>query len=154
MQDRVFYIACLGFIGGVFFSSFVFFDLSYILFLSLISFFIILFFNFISNNKWGIICSVFIFAISLGLLRFYLIPKDAPDIFSYGVGEIVSFQGFIVDEPDIRKDNQKIILKIENNGEETKVLVTTDFLNNFNYGDKINVKGKLEKPENFTTVPR
>jgi len=55
--------------------------------------------------------------------------------------------GEIVDEPTMGENNQKLIVQTK----ETIILITTDFENNYKYGDIINFSGKLEKPENFIT---
>ena len=151
MRDRVFYAICFGFVLGVLLRSFVFVD-PYIVFLFfVISFFLILFFIFISKNKMGIIVSVFILMFSLGILRFHLNDKSAPYFFEKQVGQKVDFSGEIVDEPDVRENNQKLEVIAQNKQEKTEVLITTDFSQDFKYGDKINFSGKLQKPENFIT---
>ena len=143
--------------------TFVFVNLYIVFLLSVISFFLLLFFSFISKDKWGIIVSVFVLTFSLGILRFHLSDNPAPRFFESQVGQKVNFSGEIVDEPDIRENGQKLDVEI-NEGKgltldslkatpspATEILVTTDFEQDFKYGDAINFSGKLAKPENFAT---
>lgn len=105
----------------------------------IISFALILFFTFISKGKLGILFSIFIFFFCLGILRFHISDRVAP--------QAISMEGVIVDEPDVRENNQKLIIQTK----ENKILINTNVENNYKYGDKINFSGKLEKPENFVT---
>src|SRR3989338_9356394 len=140
MQDRIFYAVCFRFAVGVLLRSFVVVDFYFSIFVLVLSFFILLLSHF-TKLKWGIISAVFIFTFSLGILRFHLEDKKVREI----RGE--NFTGIIVDEPDIRENNQKLTVETG----EAKVLATTNFDEEYKYGDKINFSGKLEKPENFIT---
>ena len=108
MRDKIFYVICFGFVFGVLFRSFIFVNLFVAIFLGVIALALILFFDLISKNKWGVITGVFILAISLGILRFHVTDRLAPDIFESQVNQQVSFSGKIVDESDIRENNQKL----------------------------------------------
>jgi len=140
MQDRIFFAVCFGFAVGVLLRSFVVVDFYFSIFVLVLSFFILLLSHF-TKLKWGIISAVFIFTFSLGILRFHLADKKVPEI----RGE--NFTGIIVDEPDIRESNQKLTVETG----EAKVLVTTNFSEEYKYGDQINFEGILQKPENFIT---
>lgn len=143
MQDKVFYSTCFGFAFGVLLRSLISLDFYFVLLLGVISVALVLFFTLVSRNSWGIISGVFILVLSFGILRFNMGEKAVPEVLE---GK-VSFTGIIVDEPDIREDNQK--LTIESKG--IKVLITTDFFEDFKYGDEVKVSGVLKMPENFLT---
>ena len=81
-------------------------------------------------------------------MRFALADKIDVSNIETKVGEEENFTGIIVDEPDIRENNQKLTVKVH---EKSKILATTDFSQTFKYGDEINILGKLQKPENFLT---
>jgi len=151
MQDRIFYAVCFGFIFGVFLCSFVSLNFYFIILIGIIAFAIILFYTFVSKNKWGIIFWIFILVFSFGVLRFQVSNIFIPDIFKSQIGQEVSFLGQIIDEPSITENNQKLNVKIKNEKEKTKVLIIANFDEEYKYGDLINFKGKLEKPENFLT---
>ena len=140
-----------GFILGVLWRSFVFVNLYVALLVGVISFFIMIFFSFISKNRVGILFSVFIFVFSLGILRFNFADRSVPYFFESQVGQKVNLSGEIMDEPDIRETNQELTVEVASSEQKTKILITTDFDQDFKYGYKINFSGKLAEPENFTT---
>ena len=159
MRDRIFYAICFGFIIGVFlisaFQNFFFANLNFIYFLLFISSCLFLYFVFISRqNRWGIIFSVFVIFISLGLFRFYFFNKNIPTFLENKIEQKVELTGIISDDVDMRANGQKLIIEVKNleqKKEKLKILVSTDFEQTFNYGDEIKFSGKLERAENFVT---
>lgn len=149
MRDRIFYSICFGFIFGVLVRSLFSFNFYTALWLCVVSLGIILFHSLISRNKWGILVGIFILTFSLGILRFDASDQSAP--FEQKVGGSVSGVGILVDEPDSRENNQKLDVEIKVGTIKTEILITTDFENEFKYGDEIKFSGKLQKPENFIT---
>ncbi len=139
MRDRIFYAVCFGLIFGVLLRSFLFLNLYLTVCIGLLACALFLFFTLVSKNNWGVIASIFIFAFACGIWRFYVVDQPAP--------KNITMSGIIVDEPDIRENNQKLTVKTS----ETKILITTDFENRYTYGDEISFKGELESPENFIT---
>src|SRR3989344_762027 len=144
MRDRIFYSICFGFILGVLLRSFLFFNFYFVLFILLLAGALLLYFSLLKNfsalkYRWDIISVIFILTFCLGIFRFHIADRPAP--------QVVSTKGEIVDEPDIRENNQKLVIKTK----ETKILVTTSVGNNYSYGDEVVFKGKLEKPQNFIT---
>lgn len=156
MQDRIFYSSCFGFIFGVFFRSFlsvhagIFVNFYFTLFLAFLAVALIFYFSLV-KFKWGIIAGIFVLAFALGILRFHMVDHPAPEVFESVVFEKVELTGEIIDEPDIRENNQKLTIEIEAGKEKTKVLASIGFDEDFKYGDEVNISGKLEKPENFMT---
>ncbi len=75
--------------------------------------------------------------------------RTAPEAFENYVEEKVSIQGMIVEPPEMREKNQKFVIEAEQGEVKTKILVTTSFENEYEYGDLVEVRGKLQKPENF-----
>lgn len=149
MKDRIFYAICFGFVLGVFLRSFVLVDLYLNILFSFIAVFLLLFFASISKNKWGIIFSVFLLIFSLGIFRFNLVDKNVPEFLQNKENTKIELVGEIIDEPDARENNQKLTVQIKE--EKIKILITTDFDQDFKYGDEIKFFGTLEKPENFIT---
>src|SRR3989338_2523761 len=120
MQDRIFYGACSGFVFGILLRSFVFVNFYLIVFSIVLSIILILF-TYFTKLKWGIIISVFVLTFSLGVLRFNAADKLAPSFFEEQVGQKVFLRGEIVDEPDIRENNQKLIIETRADNEKIKV---------------------------------
>ncbi len=150
MKDRIFYSICFGFTLGVLLRSFFIVNFNLVIFTLIISFLSILFL-YLSKTKWSLIISVFIFTLALGIYRFHMVDVEPPLFFESHVDERVNLTGEIVDEPDIREFNQKLIIETEEEGEKTKVLVTVGFGQDYKYGDEVKFSGKLQKPENFIT---
>jgi len=151
MRDKVFYSICFGFVFGIFLRSFLVIDLFLTILFSFIFFVLLLFFIFISKNKWGIILSVFLLFSFLGIFRFHLADKNISSFFSLQENKKVQLSGIVVDEPDTRENNQKLTVQVKNGKEKTEILISTNFDQDFKYGDEINFLGKLEKPQNFLT---
>ena len=151
MRDKIFYGICFGFVFGVFLRSFFFVNFYTTILFCVISFAAILFFVFISKNKWGLICGFFVLAILFGILRFHSVDVNTPRFFDLQVGHEVDFSGIIVSEPEIKENSQKLIIETENGNEKVKILLSTGFVEEYKYGDRVKFLGKLEKPENFIT---
>lgn len=131
---------------GVLWRSFVLVNFYFVVLLILIACATLVLFV-IFKNKWGIIASIFVLALGLGILRFHSADVPAPESFETRVGEKITLTGIIADEPNVRENNQHLIIKLP----ETKVLVIAGLEENYKYGDEIKVTGKLQKPENFET---
>ncbi len=93
------------------------------------------------------ICLVIILVVLFS--DFYV--KESPSFFKDFVGSKVELTGIVVDEPDLRENNQKLIVEIGSTSREVKVLVTTNLGEKISYGDELIIEGKLLEPENFIT---
>ncbi len=108
-------------------------------------------FLFLFKNKWGIVASCLLLAFSVGIFRFNMVDVALPQILESHVGDKVILKGEIVDEPEIKENNQKLLLHTSVGREEANILLTVNIDQDYEYGDEVRVEGKLEKPENFTT---
>ena len=162
MQDRVFYTICFGVIFGVLWRSFVLFDLYFVIVFGIIALALFLFFTLISKNNWGILLSIFVFTLCLGILRFDMADVPNPISFESKVGQKTTLSGIIVDEPSVKENNQQLTVKVAPQGlaldslkarpfSATQILISTDLNTDYKYGDEINFTGTLKKPENFMT---
>jgi competence protein ComEC len=175
MRDRVFYTICFGFLFGVLLRSFVFVNLYFVILFSVIAFALFLFFILISKNKWparppewsgaggGILASIFVLTFCFGIFRFNMVDVVNPVVFESKVGQKVTLSGEIVDEPNIKENNQQLTVEIDEpdpirtDGRErptsngTRVLITSNLDDEFQYGDIIKFSGVLKKSENFIT---
>lgn len=59
------------------------------------------------------------------------------------------FAGRIMTEPENRESSKRILFQPENYAE--KIILVTSLSNPLNYGDKISFKGKIDRPENFSS---
>lgn len=165
MKDKIFYGICFGFIFGVLLRSLFLVNIFVAILLLVISLGLILFHKLVSlghsstgeaKNKWGIITGIFILAFSFGMIRFHLsdrptpLPYDSWASHYAKIGESVSLSGMIADEPEIKENSQRLTIELSDKS-KIKVLITTDFTEEYKYGDIVNFYGKLEVPENFIT---
>src|SRR6185369_3954515 len=125
MRDKIFFSICFGLIFGVLLRSFVFGNFYFSALLGLIGVALILFFSFVSKNKWCVVVSIFVLAFALGIVRFHLADVLAPPSFESQVGTEVSLWGEIVDEPSIGENNQKLTVEMIIGGDKTNVLIST-----------------------------
>src|SRR3989338_4911608 len=151
MRDRIFYGTCFGFVFGVLLRSFVSVNIYFAILLGVVSVALFLIFLLVSQNNWGIMATIFVFTFSLGILRFHAADVLPFHVYEQSIGEEISGEAEIIDEPDIRENNQKLIVEEDISGIKTKILITTGLEDHFKYGDKISFFGKIEKPENFIT---
>ncbi|MEI8270926.1 MAG: ComEC/Rec2 family competence protein [bacterium] len=165
MKDKVFFSIVFGFIFGVLLCSLFTVNIYVGILLAVISLGIILFHKFISprrsqatgsKNNWGIFAGIFVLAFSFGIFRFNIAENNVSKVLDswsgreIQAGQSVSLSGMISDQPEIKEDNQKLIVEVGDN-RDLKILITTDFGEEFRYGDIVNFYGKLQSPENFTT---
>ncbi|MFA6585894.1 MAG: ComEC/Rec2 family competence protein [Candidatus Paceibacterota bacterium] len=158
MQGKIFYVSCFGFVLGVLLRSFVFVNLFSVVFIGIVSFALLVFFVFISKNKFGILVSIFVLLFSLGIFRFSIVDVSLDNIFFAQDGPALGWEsnkiklsGIVVDEPSIGVNNQKLIVKVLGGKDKTQILISTNLDQEFKYGDEINFEGILKKPENFVT---
>lgn len=95
-----------------------------------------------SKKEIILICILIIIAI----VRFFFFIPQAPD-YDIFLNKKVSVEGIINDIPDIRVKNARVTITLT--GKDENMLVILPRNSEVTYGDKIKVKGVLEKPENF-----
>ncbi len=93
--------------------------------------------------------AIFLIATGFGMARYEI--KDTPPNLSRFESTIASggkteLSGIVVDEPDEREKNTRLIVETDN----VKILVYAQHYPEFEYGDELSVSGKLKKPENFS----
>ncbi len=74
--------------------------------------------------------------------------KLESEIASYN-GEKLSFKAFVCEEADLSYKSRRLTLCAGETGKAGKVLVTTSLYPSYDYGDFLEVSGKLEAPEIF-----
>ena len=153
--SKTFFYFCLSFIIGIFLNSF--FNISQVFQLG----FLILGIMFISIfwGRWQIVIIGFCFLIVV-LGAWHHEKAEMKIINSQlqnynDLKEAVSFTGIVLKEPDIRDSHIKLtigdIYFTDNQSEKARgrVLITIDRYSEYQYGDEIKIKGKLERPEIF-----
>lgn len=122
---------------------------SFFLFLLLLSVLVFIYGWFLSQNKAKItLLAIFVLCFSLGILRYEIKDIRAEnDYFHNLLGEKVNIEGLIIEEPNIKDQAAELVVL----NQSEKILVSTGLFPEFKYGDLIQVEGKLERPENFST---
>ncbi|MFA6355158.1 MAG: ComEC/Rec2 family competence protein [Candidatus Paceibacterota bacterium] len=92
--------------------------------------------------------SLIIALIIIALMRFFFFIPERPN-YTNIVGKNVELIGIVSDDPDVRLKNKQLNIKIDN--QDANILVFVGREEEVVYGDKVQVKGVLEEPENFTT---
>jgi len=169
-MDRWLFVALFGFTGGVAFRSFYDFGISFSIFLIFLGI-VILSLHIISlirsnsrivegvGGKAILFAGIVVAATGLGVMRFDIadLNKGSPELEAV-IEQKVELVGVVIDEPDIRENHTKLIVRLEKIiGEEaeqslrTKALLVVESYPEFSYGDRIHSAGVLKKPQNFSS---
>src|SRR3989338_746306 len=146
-RDKFFYFGLFGFALGIFFRSFFDFGAIFWQFLIFLAG-AILVAGFILKNFRKVTLTIFILAAGLGIWRFDLsADKGIAPALENKVGNMVLLEGIISAEPDERETNTKLTIDLAST--TGKILATVAPYPKFSYGDKVQLRGILEKPKNF-----
>ena len=153
-----------GFISAIFMSSFFKFGFSFAMCLLFISVALFIFQKiFVHEDSEKI--KIFLLSLStllfaLGIIRYEIrdyVPLDP--ILERSVGKTVSLTGIISDEPQKKESGTTLIIDLKSLTDSSssaqvsgKTLLNMGLYPEFQYGDMINIRGKLEKPKNFSSL--
>lgn len=147
---RVFTFALGFFLIGIFFSSFFGLDLYNIIWF--LPIFLLMFFGIFLIIKKIYVLRLLLY-LSLAFLSGFLLfdyknslilQNSPPTNFE------TEFSGVIVNYPEKNNSTQQFFVETEDFGKKKKILVTSKKFPEFNFGDKVDVKGVIKKPENFS----
>ena len=128
MNDWMLCSILVGFVGGIFVRSFVDFGAGFALFLLLLGAVVFLI------NKKALLFSLFLFSAALGMLRYDFADRNgARSALDLYIGQSVTIEGLIVDEPDERESVTRIVLKTDDG--KTKILVYLPMLIGILFGE-------------------
>jgi len=153
--SKIFLYLCLSFIGGIFINSIIFIPQ-----LILLSFLILgtLLISVLWKYKRLVVIGFCLIFLVLGISRHQLaLSKIDNSAIKKFIGNEVTLIGLVSEEPEIREKSTKLTVKTEEiqyieNGSRCsgeKVLVTTWRYPEYQYGDKLKIRGLLEEPEVF-----
>ena len=154
-SSKVFLFLCLSFIGGIFLNSF--FPVPQFLALPFLVIGILLIFTFFPigevktrfNNPIFLMVGFCLLFLVLGIWRHQSVVSNVVYPEEEGV---VTFVGIVVAEPDVRSSNTKLTIKSFGKDSQQiagKVLITVNPYPEYQYGDKLKIKGKLRVPLDF-----
>ncbi len=159
MLHKLFYILVIGFIVGIAFRSFFDFGLSFTIFVITLGAILCVFRSFRSESLSIIIL---FFAIGLGILRFdFADVSNERFALDAKIGQKIIIEGIVIDEPDERENNTRIIIKpifessVDsfgiNDSKYGRIIAIVDQYPIWEYGDMVRIEGLLKKPKNFET---
>ena len=140
--SKIVFFFCLFFILGIFLNSFFYFSLTALLFLLIITVLLIFVLN---KNKKLVLLGFCLLFLAAGIWRQQLAELEIinNELRKYNdLEQEITLTGTVAAEPDVRETNTKLIIKTGNN----KILVTTGRYPEYKYGDRLEIKGKLETP--------
>lgn len=167
-MNQILFSVIAGFAGGIAIASVsqnIFLHTQTFLIIGCSIFFFALIFQIIMQRKVFILLALFfISAFCFGLARMgYVVMGDSTQQLASFTDQTVTIEGIVARDPDIRIDNQKVVVGVEriipkstrpNNHvlvHDVNILVTLDRYTAVQYGDLVMVTGKLVPPENFVT---
>lgn len=153
-QNKIWLVVISGFVGGVWLRSFLLHGFTLFLLFLLLAVTFGLYAWWLTKNvarKNVLIIALFCLIFGLGILRLEVSEiQPVKDSLSAKVGQTVKLQGVVVTEPAVNEAGQKIQVEVgEGASTSNKILVKTGLYPTLNYGDLLEVKGKLLKPQNF-----
>ena len=145
---RIISLLIPGFIGGVVLASLTGFAWPVIgLFLVLIFAFLFLFFI-LARQKLFLALAMIFAGVILGLVRFNLAQNEPISLPNCSSLE-KPCAGLIINDPDRRDVSTRLIIKLDSSS--NKILAITDNFTDYVYGDRVELLGKIERPQNFMT---
>jgi len=151
LRDKIFYTTILSFLAAVGIASLVNVGIYLSAFFILLGLLLFLVKYILEiDDVWAVLFITVLLSCGVGLLRVEVNQffKNTSALDKH-VGTEFVFEGVILDEPKVKEKNTQLRVYLE--GENVGILVFADTYPQFQYGDKIKVRGKLQKPENFET---
>ena len=87
--------------------------------------------------------------ISISFIRFFFFLDKPEDIYIQNTNKTILVDGSIVDVPDIRIKDQRLVFRPKESKTNILLVIPKDTM--VSYGDELSVQGLLESPENFVT---
>ena len=147
-----------GFIAGIGIGSFVPISIWVLIILAVVAGIIFLYRYFVDEKERKVLTltSIFIISALFGIARVNFSNLYSNSHLDAYVGQKVSAEGIIVEEPDVRENNTKLTVRLSSILTATSsvpvsenILVTVPIYPEFSYGDKVNLKITLEKPKSI-----
>ncbi len=143
-KSKIFIYIAIAFAAGIFFASYRNIETLYVYFL--LAFGLAIFgLSVKNNNKFVQVLAVALVFFCLGIIR--LGGAEKPNSFSGMFDSKHELEGYIVEEADVRQNNQ--LLTFRPNGFEESILITTTKAVEYSYGDWVVVEGKITEAKAF-----
>ncbi len=154
-MKNIIYLIVGGFVIGVFLHSFFDFGIWFSVFVFGLGMFLLLTSFILENKRVVLFVSILVISVALGLLRYdiALIHQGSAVVDSF-INKTILAEGIVVDEPDVRERSTNYTIKLQKiSGADVseKVRIVASSYPQLTYGDKVVIRGELQKPEGFTT---
>lgn len=155
MGAQVLWAIVLGFLCGVGARSFLVFGWWTILFGIFLSLVVALFSAVVARNRAGaLLLAIFLGACALGAARMHVAAFTGEAALGVWIGEKVTIEGVVVDEPDVRENDVRLTVRVESVASTSveravSVLVVAPLHTAVAYGDRVGATGGLRLPEAF-----
>ncbi len=95
------------------------------------------------------LAALFCLFVTFGMMRGALADTPLPESFAKDLRHRVSYEGTVVDDPDVRDANQRVEIRVTNASESTVMLAVAPRSPTVEVGDRVYVSGTLLVPEAF-----
>ncbi|PIR83193.1 hypothetical protein COU19_01620 [Candidatus Kaiserbacteria bacterium CG10_big_fil_rev_8_21_14_0_10_56_12] len=95
--------------------------------------------------------AVFCLLCALGMARTSLADAPLPDTFRADLRHRATYDGTVIQDPDLRETTQRVQVRVHKGAEETAVLVVAKRYPEVSVGDRVRVTGTLLTPTPFDT---
>ena len=153
-----------GFIAGIALGSFIPISVGFFLAIFFITIIIFVYRYFVegTNRLVLTLASIALLGVLCGVGRMYVSDLYTDSHLDKFVGQKISAEGIIVNEPDVREKNTKLTVLVQSvlsrfnldSKVREKILVSVPIYPEFHYGDKVKMTVTLEEPKNIETDGR
>jgi len=147
MSAHILWAIVTGFLAGVFLRSLAPTGLAFVGFIACLAFALIIIAA-LENKRRVIVGAIALFALAAGILRMDAAAVVADPALEETLGEKITLEGVVFQEPDVREGNVRLSVRLE---QDTGVLAIVPAHSPVSYGDRVRVQGTLRTPESFET---
>ncbi|MEK7607918.1 MAG: ComEC/Rec2 family competence protein [Patescibacteria group bacterium] len=144
MDNRAFYSVFLSFFAGVFVASYIHIGatFAFIVFIAVACLLVKR-----NHSVLYFICLIFF---CLGAYRLEISKTDFHNL-DDSVGQVITIEGFISQEPEAKDTTQRFFFKPDSSAD--KIIVSASLYPKYEYGETLKITGALKFPENFESYP-
>lgn len=95
---------------------------------------------------------ILLIACSAGMARAALQPQALPEEARPLIGEVVTLEGVVVADPDLRESSQRLTIEVTGGSTKFRILAVAPSYPEVLYGETVRAAGTLELPQPFDTV--
>lgn len=145
-KSQIFLFFCLSFILGIFIQSLL--NIPQLFWLGILILGVIVAAIFWGRNKKAVVAGFCLLILAGGAYRYFWISDIQNFVKQYNDRGKIILTGVISEEPDVRSDNVKYKIKIDNLDDALgEILVVAKKYPEYNYGDILEITGKLKTPQ-------